>query len=167
VWEHSVVVGLIARDVAALVGNAEPDSCYLAGLLHDIGKPVMGAMLLEVERSTSRNGSAFISSAQWTAIVDRTHRRVGVAVASEWKLADSITSAIRDCSDYDAADRASAANIVRFSNALAKREGFGTGTVDMSDVEALVMVGKSMLGADETIVNRLVANVRPRLQQAK
>ncbi|MEO7733130.1 MAG: HDOD domain-containing protein, partial [Kofleriaceae bacterium] len=36
VWEHSLVVALLARDIAALIGNAEPDSCYLAGLLHDI-----------------------------------------------------------------------------------------------------------------------------------
>jgi putative nucleotidyltransferase with HDIG domain len=163
VWEHSLVVALLARDIAALIGSVEPDSCYLAGLLHDIGKPVLGAMMLEIDRKLGRATPGWIDVAGWTQIIETTHRKVGIAVAAEWKLPDTIASAIRDCSDYDGADRTSIGNIVRLANALAKREGYITGPIDTADVEAMIMVGMSMLGGDTSVVDRLVNNVRSRL----
>jgi putative nucleotidyltransferase with HDIG domain len=163
VYEHSLVVALLSRDLAALVGNAEPDTCYLAGLLHDIGKPVLSAMMLEVDRKLGRATPGWIDVPAWTQIIDTSHRKVGVAVASEWKLPESITSAIRDCSDYDSGDRTSVGNVVRLANALAKREGYVTGPIDAADIEAMIMVGMSMLGGDTSVIDRLVTNVRSRL----
>jgi putative nucleotidyltransferase with HDIG domain len=163
VWEHSIVVALLARDIAALVGNIEPDTCYLAGLLHDIGKPVLSALLLEVDRKLGRATPGWIDLNAWTQIIEGYHRKVGVAVAAEWKLPETITSAIRDCSDYDGADRTSVGNVVRLANALAKREGYTTGPIDAADVEAMIMVGMSMLGGDNSVVDRLVNNIRSRL----
>jgi len=90
VWEHSVAVALLARDIAALVGNVEPDTCYLAGLLHDIGKPVLGAMMLEIDRKLGRATPGWIDVSAWTQIIEGSHRKVGVAVAAEWKLPDAI-----------------------------------------------------------------------------
>lgn len=163
VWEHSLVVALLARDIAALVSNIEPDTCYLAGLLHDIGKPVLGAMILEIDRKLGRSTPGWIDLAGWTQIIETSHRKVGVAVATEWRLPDAITAAIRDCSDYDGADRASVGNVVRLANALAKREGYTTGPTDAADIEAMIMVGMSMLGGDTSVVDRLVNNIGSRL----
>lgn len=163
VWEHSVVVALLARDIAALIGNIEPDTCYLAGLLHDIGKPVLAALLLEVDRKLGRTTPGWIDGQAWTQILEGYHRKVGVAVATEWKLPDPITAAIRDCSDYDGADRTSVGNVVRLANALAKREGYTTGPIDAADVEAMIMVGMSMLGGDNLVVDRLVNNIGSRI----
>ena len=163
VWEHSLVVALLARDIAALVGNIEPDTCYLAGLLHDIGKPVLSAMILEIDRKLGRTTPGWIDLAGWTQIIETSHRKVGVAVATEWRLPDAITAAIRDCSDYDGADRASVGNVVRLANALAKREGYTTGPTDAADIEAMIMVGMSMLGGDTSVVDRLVNNIGSRL----
>ena len=163
VWEHSVVVALLARDISALIGNIEPDTCYLAGLLHDIGKPVLGAMLLEIDRKLGRATPGWIDVSAWTQIIENSHRKVAVAVATEWKLPDAITAAIRDCSDYDGSDRTSVGNVVRLSNALAKREGYTTGPIDAADIEAMIMVGMSMLGGDTSVVERLVNNIGSRL----
>ena len=163
VYEHSLVVALLARDLAALIGNIEPDTCYLAGLLHDIGKPVLAAMILEIDRKMSRTSPGWIDLNAWTHIIETSHRKVGVAVATEWRLPDPITAGIRDCSDYDSADRNSVGNVVRLANALAKREGYTTGPMDAADIEAMIMVGMSMLGGDTSVVDRLVNNIGSRL----
>ena len=165
VWSHSVAVAILARDIAGLVGMADTDACYLAGLLHDVGKPVVAALLLEAERHNGRGGPQWLTAELWSRTVEVAHRKVGVTLATKWALPDEVTAGIRDCSDYDAGNRASCANVVRFANALAKREGFGTGPIDAADVDALIMVGLSMLGAEEAVINRLIGNLRERCDQ--
>jgi len=49
VWEHSLAVAMLARDVVAFSNSGSPDFGYLGGLLHDIGKPIVAAMLLEAD----------------------------------------------------------------------------------------------------------------------
>ena len=166
VWEHSLAVAHLARDIAALTGGAESDACYLAGLLHDVGKPIVAAMLLEAEKKLARDKPGWIEVGVWTATVENTHRKVGVALATEWKLPENVAAGIRDCSDYDGANRQGPANVVRFANALAKREGFTTGPIDAADVDALIMVGRSMLGADDELIARLVAGITERVTQS-
>jgi putative nucleotidyltransferase with HDIG domain len=163
VWEHSLVVAVLARDIAGMIGNAEADTCYLAGLLHDIGKPVLSAMILEVDRKLGRATPKWIDLGSWTSILEASHRKVGVAVATEWKLPETITAAIHDCSDYDPSDRTSVGNVVRLANAIAKREGYTTGPIDAADIEAMIMVGVSMLGGDTLSVDQLVADLGKRL----
>jgi len=166
VWEHSLAVAHLARDIAALTGGAESDACYLAGLLHDVGKPVVAAMLLEAERQLGQGMPGWIDPAVWTTTVENVHRSVGVAIAVEWRLPDDVAAGIRDCSDYDGGNRQGTANVVRFANALAKREGFTTGPIDAADVDALIMVGRSMLGADDALIARLASGLADRVSQS-
>jgi putative nucleotidyltransferase with HDIG domain len=166
VWEHSLVVALLARDIAGKLGDLEPDACYLAGLIHDIGKPVLSAMILEIDRKLGRSTPGWIDLSSWTQIVETSHRKVAVAVATEWRLPEPITEAIHDCSDYNAADRTSIGNVVRLANAIAKREGYTTGPIDATDIEAMIMVGVSMLGGDKLVVDDLVADIGSRLPQS-
>lgn len=56
--------------------------------------------------------------------------------------------------------------MVRFANALAKREGYTTGPVDASDIDALIMIGRSMIGADDAVIDRLAAGLAERVAQA-
>jgi putative nucleotidyltransferase with HDIG domain len=163
VWEHSLVVALLARDLAAAIGNSEPDACYLAGLLHDIGKPVLSAMILEVDRKLGRSTPGWIDINAWTHIIESSHRKVGVAVATKWNLPAAIAEAIHDCSDYDASDRTSVGNVVRLANALAKREGYTTGPLDAADIEAMIMVGASMVGVETSDIERMVGGIGTRL----
>lgn len=167
VWEHSVAVAVLARDIAALTTGANSDTCYLAGLLHDVGKPIIAAMLLEAEKKLSKDKPGWLDISIWTATIEQTHRKVGTALATEWKLPEEVTSGIRDCSEYDTANRGGASNVVRFANALAKREGYATGPIDAGDVDALIMIGRSMIGADDAVIERLVAGLSERVAQSQ
>lgn len=163
IWEHSVAVALLARDIAAFSGCADGDVCYIGGLLHDVGKPVLAAMLLELERQIGNGRAGWLDLSCWVKAVELTHRKIGVAVATEWKLPDEVISAVRDCSDYDSGDRNGAANVVRLANVIAKREGYSTGPIDTDDTDAMVMVGRSMLGVDNELIARLASGLKQRV----
>lgn len=155
-WEHSLAVAMLSRDVAALCGVQDTESAYLAGLLHDIGKPVVAWLLLEAEKSVvGTRTNVWIDPDVWIEVLQRVHRPIGVSLAQKWGLPDSIVSAIQDCSEYNGADRLSPGNCVRFANALAKREGVYVGKVDPADCDALVMIGRSLLAVDDAILGRL------------
>jgi putative nucleotidyltransferase with HDIG domain len=166
-WEHSRAVAIMAQNVGILIGVEEPDVCFVAGLLHDIGKPVVATMLLEAETQISqRNPKLWIDGETWVGVVDRTHRKIAIDLAKKWQFSEEVQAAVLPFSDYDVANRQSITNAVHFANALAKQMGIylSGGTAD--DHDALVMVGSSLLGLDEEAIARVTADVKTRCRLA-
>jgi putative nucleotidyltransferase with HDIG domain len=164
IWEHSVAVSTLARDLGALTGASDAEECYVVGLLHDIGKPIAAAYLLAVERTLGKDSPGWIPRSEWESVIELSHRKIGVELAQTWKLPEDVCQAIADCGDYDAGERQRPANVVRLANAIAKRNGFATGPVDEADLDAMIMVGKSMLSVDDSVIASLANNLKERLQ---
>lgn len=164
VWKHSIAVAVLARDVGSLMQVADTEACYLAGLLHDIGKPIVAAMLLEVEKSLRKPAGTWLAPEEWSEIVNSMHRGLGVAVAQKWNMAPEVIDAVRDAQEYNAGERKSPANVVRFANALVKQVGIAPAPIDVEDAGALVMIGRSMLGLDEDVVKRLSQGLQERVE---
>src|SRR6185369_6594232 len=126
IWEHCLAVGMLARDLGTtLKGGPDGDAAYLAGLFHDVGKPVVAALLLETERSLMDElGAPFMTDSLWLKVVNDAHSDVGAALAEHWNLAPAVAAAIAGFGAYDqAAGRGSCTNLVRFANAVTKRDG--------------------------------------------
>lgn len=157
IWEHSLAVALIAKEIAEkLEGPKTVDSgaAYLVGLLHDVGKPVVAALLLEAEKLVSGRKSSvpWISHNVWKRVVDRSHRTIGVTLARRWKLPVEISNAIEKCIAYDSTLPHSCSNIVCLANAFAKQQGLYAGDVDVAESDRLVAEGKRLLGiSDEAL----------------
>ena len=117
--------GHLGQNVAILAGVEEPEVCLVAGLLHDIGKPVVATMLLEAEAQIAQRNPKLwsIDGDAWVGVVERTHRKIATDVAKKWQLPEEVQNAVLQFSDYDAANRQSIANAVHFANALAKQMG--------------------------------------------
>lgn len=163
VWKHSVAVAILARDVAALM-KADASVAYLTGLLHDVGKTVVATMLIEAESALGKKG--WITADQWSRVVSASHRSIGIALSERWNLDGEVIAAIRDCDEYDPAERTSIANVVRFANALVKTQGVHGGHVELEEVKALVAIGRSMLDLDEATVDRLALGLKERVDGA-
>jgi putative nucleotidyltransferase with HDIG domain len=166
-WEHSRAVAQLAQRVAVVSGAADPDTAYLAGLLHDVGKPVVATMLLEAESQiTQRNPKLWIDFSTWMDVVQRCHRPIGLDLAKKWLLPEEIQKAIEECADYDPANRLSTGNAVRFANAVAKQQGIYAGSVNADDNDALVMVGRSLLNIDDETLTRLSSDLKEKSREA-
>ena len=162
-WEHSLAVALLARDLCAIQGSElDPEAAYLAGLVHDVGKPIAAALLLELERVSDKSRFK-LNADSWIAIVQGVHRTIGVALVEKWLLPESIAQAIRDSGEYDVANRQSLGNVVCFANGVAKLQGIYPGAVDKDDAESLLMVGRSLLGLDDDVIARLSTGLRNRV----
>ena len=165
IWEHSLAVALLARDVAqALGGNPDPHAAYLAGLLHDIGKPVVGTLLLEAEKALTKGGAVpWMNDKVWKKVVDESHRDVAVALAQKWKLPEDVVSAIENCKRYDSDRPRSIANVVRVANALAKRSGLYVGVVSDATLDQIITTGRLLLKMSQPALDGLCRDLTGRV----
>lgn len=164
-WEHSLAVALLARDLSALAQADAPHTAFLAGLMHDVGKLVIAGMLLEVERQlVGRRNAPQVSAESWQRAVSDCHRPIGEALATKWALPRVLTRCIKDVTEYDPTDRGSPVNFVVFANALAKKSGIYPGAFDAEEVGALVMIGRSMLGLQDQLTARLTKGLAERVR---
>jgi putative nucleotidyltransferase with HDIG domain len=166
IWEHCLAVGMLAREASAHTLGADGDAAYLAGLFHDVGKPVVAALLLEAERSLMDElHEPFMTDTLWLKVVDDSHRDVGAALAAKWNLPEAVAQAIAHFDKYDqAGGRTSCTNLVRYANALTKREGIYVGQVNSEEVIAVASRGRELLGLDELTEERLTRGLRERVE---
>jgi putative nucleotidyltransferase with HDIG domain len=168
IWEHSLAVALIAKEIAGQLdgpGSADPSTVYLVGLLHDVGKPVVAALLLEAEKlmSVHKSSVPWISHAVWRRVVERSHRNVGVALARRWSLPAAIGDAIEKCLSYDTANPHAPSNIVCLANAFAKVQGLYAGDFDADQVNGLLADGKKLLDLPDEALALLCAGLYGRV----
>jgi putative nucleotidyltransferase with HDIG domain len=163
-WRHSLAVAVLSRDLATAVHALHPDAAYLVGLLHDVGRPVLAATLLDAEqRLLGTRTQRWIMPSAWLNIISGKHRSVGAAIAKKWGLPEPVAHAIRDSVAYDTGDRFATVNVVLLADTLVKREGIYVGPIDAEEIEKLLASGKQLLGVDDAVVERLVAELAERV----
>jgi putative nucleotidyltransferase with HDIG domain len=163
-WRHSLAVAILSRDLATAVHALHPDAAYLVGLLHDVGRPVLAATLLDAEqRLLGTRTQRWIMPSAWLNIISGKHRSVGAAIANKWGLPEPVAHAIRDSAAYDTGDRFATVNVVLLADTLAKREGIYVGPINAEEIEQLLATGKQLLGVDDAVVERLVAELAERV----
>ncbi len=168
IWEHSLAVALLARELSVRLkppSPLEPGTAYLAGLLHDVGKPVVGALLLEAEKLIVDKAASFnwISHGVWKRVVANSHRCVGTNLARRWKLPAPISRAIEFSHTLDQTDPVSFSNLVCLANALAKQQGLYAGDVDRGENDALVVEGKQLLGLADEVLSQVASGLYKRV----
>lgn len=127
-WMHCVAVGVFAERLGQRLGKGLPDLAFTAGLLHDIGKLVVGAYIAkhtpELTAKLGEGRTAFISAEATVLGLD--HAEVGGEVAEKWNLPAAIGVAARW---HHQPQRAPSGDIlvalVHCADALAHLLGFG------------------------------------------
>jgi putative nucleotidyltransferase with HDIG domain len=94
-WRHSIDTALCARLIASQVAGVSPDEAYTAGLLHDIGKPLLdrygGAPYEQVEDLVAQGVPELAAERQ---VYGCDHAEVGRAVSQHWGFPEKLVEAI-------------------------------------------------------------------------
>jgi len=127
-WLHCVAVGILAERLGSLAGCRAPDLAFTAGLLHDVGKLIIGTYLAKDESGIAdrldNSGASFIAAER--SVLGTDHAEIGGEVAEHWKLPTEI--AIVAQWHHDPAHAPSSEQLVALTHAadnLAHMLGFG------------------------------------------
>lgn len=121
-WRHSIDTALCARLIASQVTGVSPDEAYTAGLLHDIGKPLLdryGDAPYEQVEDLVAQGVPELAAEQQVYGCD--HTTVGRAVSLHWGFPEKLVEAI-GCHHAQTADglhEASLTAVVALANQVA------------------------------------------------
>ncbi|MCW5801894.1 MAG: HDOD domain-containing protein [Deltaproteobacteria bacterium] len=89
-FKHSFVTALFAQEIAR-VRRATVDIAFIAGLLHDIGRPILLDAMVRIHRDLC----PLPDTATLVAAADEAHAQVGGTLAESWKLPPRVAEAIR------------------------------------------------------------------------
>ena len=141
-WEHSVAVGLAAREISMALGMRGGEESFICGLLHDIGKLLMlrhdpelyGQMRTEVDEQGLLD--------QEQESYGFTHAQVGALVARRWSIPEEIAYAVyHHHQPSEAGQSMFMARIIDTADALANVAGVGVrgeAARDLSAAESVI-----------------------------
>lgn len=96
-WRHSVGVAIASTMFAERLNIQNPNLCFTAGLLHDIGKVILNEYVskefVEIIRLVDEQKMAFTEAEQ--QVLGFSHDEIGARIAEKWQLPETIVNCIR------------------------------------------------------------------------
>ncbi|WP_320007458.1 HDOD domain-containing protein [Maridesulfovibrio sp.] len=126
-WRHSFACGIIASQLSKTFKQGTPEKCFVAGLLHDIGRPVLLIALPEqaiAATAISRHKKALMFKAE-QAVTGFNHSELGGMLLRKWNLPFSLVNAVLNHHNPAKASKSPEALYVYFANIIAKTMGVG------------------------------------------
>lgn len=127
-WRHGVVTAYCADRLAYAAKLREPETMFLAGLVHDIGKLVLLDAILNVHRG--RMGRLAEDSTLLDGALTRFAPWVGALVVQFWKMPDEILCAAFFSAQPDRVPHAAwqpSARVIGLASTMAAHLGFDLG----------------------------------------
>lgn len=167
-WEHSLGVATASGIIARRLALPEVEEITTAGLLHDIGKVIIGLKCAEQMpqiRAMIKNDDIYISEAE-RAILDTDHAEVGGWLSKSWFLPDKLSEPITYHHDVRASeDHRVKTSVVHLADILIKASGFG----DSGDryVPEIQQLAWDTLKLDDGVLAEIVGELEDKLVEVK
>jgi HD-like signal output (HDOD) protein len=169
IWEHAFVSAIASRAFAKSLRFPRYEEAFIGGLLHDIGKSVLGIKFPErysaLLRQVYNEHSVGLHLELDTFGFD--HAMVGEALISQWNLAMSLQSAVRWHHDPSHApdDYQELTAIVALANHMALQEKVGIG--NPQDLEDASIQAMAILKLTPEGLDGIKESVRNTIEQDK
>lgn len=96
-WKHSVAVAMVSKNLGEQIGYPQPDDCFLAGLLHDIGKIVLLQYFHDdfkkIWATANKVNISFYEAEKNEMSID--HADIGGYLAKRWQLPAGLVDTIQ------------------------------------------------------------------------
>jgi HD-like signal output (HDOD) protein len=165
IWPHALGVAVMTSELCQSLGRAaDVENGYFAGLLCQIGKPVVGALLLEIEQQMQRAGNrASIPETTFLATIEACHPAAGAAVARHWDLPGPVAQAIEEARRWNADEPQGLSNAVRFAEVLTSRVGLTITSYNGAELDRAFGEGRALMRIDEMTMKRLTHGFKQRI----
>ncbi len=167
-WEHSLGVATAANITAKKLNIPEVEEIATAGLLHDIGKVIIGLKcadaVLEIRRRV-KTDDLYTREAE-REVLDTDHAEVGGWLAKSWYLPDKLSEPIACHHDLTRSeDHRLKTAVVHMADLLIKASGFG----DSGDraVPPIQTMAWELLKLDEKLLAEIVQELEDKLIEVK
>ncbi|MCX7934233.1 MAG: HDOD domain-containing protein [Planctomycetota bacterium] len=166
-WRHAIAVALATDGLARSLACEAPGWAFVAGLLHDVGKLVLGTFVqVDAEhlwQVSEARQLAFDEAEREVLGID--HAELGALLLAHWGLPEEIVAAVRWHHRPEGQETHPAATWVHCADALCLSEGLGLG----NDGLRYRLSGKSLLplGVKREVADRVLCLVVDGLREMK
>ncbi len=162
-WEHALGCALISKGIARAKKYEEPEDCFIAGLLHDIGRIILEQYLHEdfikaLALSKEKNVSL---TSQEKCVFGFNHADAGAFTALRWRIPSKIISAIRyhhslDLIPDELSQYKTLVTIIAKANQICNKQGIGNSMENACEDD----MSFSELGINEEDLESIVIPVK-------
>ncbi len=167
-WEHSLGTATAAGIIARKLAIPEVEEITTAGLLHDIGKVIIGLKCVEQMpeiRRMIKMDELYVIDAEKT-VLDTDHAEVGGWLSKSWFLPEKLSEPIACHHNVIASeDHRVKTSVVHLADVLIKASGFG----DSGDsyVPPVQQIAWETLKLDESLLKEIIVELEDKLVEVK
>lgn len=163
IWEHSIAVAMIARELSRVLEMRGTEEAFTCGLLHDIGKLILLSNYTDgFSALTEINNETEMLNCE-TELYGYTHAEIGSLIARRWDLPEDVYYPILHHHNPSQAERGTlVAHLVDIADMIANINGFGLRQEEETKLETSESVMKLGFTANhlETAWTKAGSNIR-------
>jgi putative nucleotidyltransferase with HDIG domain len=168
-WKHSIAVAVCAEQLAQILKIPNSEEAFTAGLLHDMGKILLGTFV-EVDDEPIKDlvrdeGVSFNEAERQVLGID--HAEAAAELLQYWKLPENVVAAARWHHEPEEADgkHRDIVDLVHVADILCIRMGWGIGSD--GPLYCLNEVAEERLGVDSAVEDEVADKVGAAMDDLK